>query len=130
MIDARVKLGKAATNSMLAICNEATFGSYRIEVLMLLYHSVYLQTILSNGQAWSHITEKDISRLRISQQKCLKRIMQVPNSTPNSFVFRELGVIPIEYEIHKKQLTFLHHILCMPKNDPVNNSQTQFLKED
>ena len=35
-------------------------------------------------------------------------------------MFLELGVIPIEYEIHKKQLTYLHSILRRPHNDPLH----------
>ena len=120
LIDQRVNLGHAVINSLLAMCTEATLGSHRIEVMILLYHSVFLQTILSNAQSWSHITEKDLTRLRTVQLKCLKRIMRVPSSTPNAFMFLELGVIPIEYEIHKKQLTYLHSILRTPNNDPLH----------
>ena len=104
-IQKRVNLSHGVTNSMLAMCNEATFGSYRIEVLLLLYRSVFVPSVISNSQAWSHITDKDITKLKTSQLICLKRIMRTSSSTPNAFIFLELGVLPIEYEIHTKQLT-------------------------
>ena len=44
---------------------------------------------------------------------------KTPNATPNAFTFLELGVLPIEYEINKRQLVFLYHILTLPKSDPV-----------
>ena len=40
-------------------------------------------------------------------------------STPNSFVFLELGVLPIEYEIHIKQFVFLHKFLNISEDNPV-----------
>ena len=34
-------------------------------------------------------------------------------------MFLELGVLPIRYEIHKRQLSFLHHVVNLPSSDPV-----------
>ena len=48
-----------------------------------------------------------------------KRILKTPTSTTNIGVFLELGVLPIKYEIHKRQLGFLHHIIALKRNDPV-----------
>ena len=47
--------------------------------------------------------------------------MAAPKSTPNSFLFLELGILPLEHEIAKRQLNFLHHILCLEEDDPVKN---------
>ena len=43
----------------------------------------------------------------------------VASSTANAFVFLELGVLPIEFEIEKRQLMYLHKILNMDPTDPV-----------
>ena len=54
--------------------------------------------------------------------------MQVPSSTPNAFTFLELGVLPIRYKIHKRQLIFLHHIVHLPSSDPVHKLHLQQIK--
>ena len=41
-------------------------------------------------------------------------------STANSFTYLELGVLPIKYEIHWRQLIYYHHILSLADDDPVN----------
>ena len=46
-------------------------------------------------------------------------MVKTPNATPNAFTFLELGVLPIEYEIHRRQLVFLHHVVTLPQSDPV-----------
>ena len=51
--------------------------------------------------------------------KCLKKILKLPQSTTNSFVFLEFGALPLKYIIEKNQLPFLHHISRLKKNDPV-----------
>ena len=43
----------------------------------------------------------------------------------NCFTFLELGILPIEYNIHINQLQFLHHILSLPEYDPVKISYNQ-----
>ncbi len=128
LIEHRVKLGKGVTNSILAMCNETTYGSHRIEVLLLLYKTVFIQTIIFNSQAWSHITEDDLKALRTVQLRCLKRILWTAQSTPNSHVFLELGVLPIEYEIQIKQCTHLYHILSLPSDHPIRHIYNEQLR--
>ena len=53
------------------------------------------------------------------QTKFLKKLLGVAYSTCNAFLFLELGVLPIEYEIIKRRLMFLHRILQLEDNDPV-----------
>jgi hypothetical protein len=51
--------------------------------------------------------------------RLLKRMVGAPASTTNSFLFLELGVLPIEAEILKRQLLYLYRILALPHDDPV-----------
>ena len=60
-----------------------------------------------------------MTKLHTIQLKFLKRILHAPTSTTNSFIYLELGIPPIEYNIHMAQLNFLHHILTLDKLDPV-----------
>ena len=117
----RINKGKAIIVSALSLCNDITLGHLYIESALLLHKAVFLQSVLFNSQAWSNITKTQISQLRRIQLKYLKRTLQVPNSTPNAFTFLELGVLPIEYEIHKRQLMYLHHIHTLPHDDPVHH---------
>ena len=57
--------------------------------------------------------------LSTMQMKFLKKTMMVKQAVSNSFVCLELGVLPVEYEIHKRQLSFLHHIIHLEDDDPV-----------
>ena len=114
LIDDRVKKGKSTTISIMAMCTNITLGLYRIRVSLLLYEVVFLAAVLFNSQAWSNITKAQFNQLETSQLRFLKRTMQVPSSTPNAFTFLELGVLPIRYKIHKRQLIFLHHIVHLP----------------
>ncbi len=78
-----------------------------------------MASILFNSQAWRNLTNKDSDQLQTLQLRLLRRICGAPPSISTSFLFLELGVLPIKYEIHKRQISFLHHILNLDRDDPV-----------
>ena len=125
LIRDRVKKGKAIIISALSLCNDMTLGYHYIGSALLLYQAIFIASVLFNSQAWTNITKSQITQLRTVQLKYLKRTLQVPNSTPNAFTFLELGVLPVEFEIHKRQLMFLHHIHTLPLDDPVQRILSQ-----
>ena len=119
MIESRVNKATGKIITIFAMVDDATFGAYRVPALVTMYHSVYLPSIIFNCQSWTNITKADTDALAVVQLKYLKRVLKVPQSTPNCFVYLELGILPVIYEIHKCQFTFLHHILTLPADDPV-----------
>ena len=104
---------------VLSICSEATVGKHSLEMMLLMYKTVFLQSVLHNSEAWSNLRKSEIEILQVAQLKYLKRTMKVPGSATNTGVFLELGILPIKHEINKRQLNFLHHILNLSTNDPV-----------
>ena len=120
LIKDRVQRGVIAILKIEAILNETQFGKYTLEISLLLYRALFLSSILFNSQAWRNITEKDLASLQKIQLRLLRKIVNAPSSISKSFLFLELGVLPIRYEIHKRQITFLHHIINLDPNDPVH----------
>ena len=119
LINDRTNKGKSAMVNCISLCSEVSMGRYFVQVAILLYFSVFLSTILFNCQAWSNLTKDNLKKLETIQLRYLKRVMRAPTSTSNCFVFLELGLLPIQYIIHIRQLTFLQHILLLDDSDPV-----------
>ena len=128
LVEERVKKGQSCLINSMSLCSEVTMGMFTIQTLMLLYRSLLLQVVLSDAQAWSNLTNQNIQDLQVIQLKYLKRMMHTPPSTPTPFVFLETGTLPIEYEIHIKQFTFLHHILTLDHDDPLRITYYEQLK--
>ena len=119
LINDRVERGNACIVNSMSLCNELSLGRYTLITLIVLYGSVFLQSVLFNSQAWSDIKNTELERLQVLQLKYLKRSVKVPSSCPNAGTFLEFGVLPIEGVIHCRQLCFLHHILTLEASDPV-----------
>ena len=119
LIKDRVGRGTKAMISIVSLLAEEELGKFRTNVSLLLYQSLFLSTVLFNSGTWSNLREKEVEKLRTLQLKFLKKILRVAKSTCNAFVFLELGVLPIDHEIRKRQLLYLHRILQLDPDDPV-----------
>ena len=75
--------------------------------MMVMYQSVFLPRLIYNCESWSNLTHKDISNLQGAQLNFLRRVMEIPKATPTAPLFLELGILPIQHEIEKRQLVFL-----------------------
>ena len=115
----RVRRGTKAIISIMSILQESDLGIHHMDVALLLYRALFLMTVLYNAQVWSNLRQKDLDLLKKMQTKFLKRIVGVSYSTCSSLVFLELGVLPIEYEIHIRQLCYLYRIVQLEESDPV-----------
>ena len=127
LVSDRVNRGKGIIVTATSLCNDITLGQHYIRSALVMYQCVFLKSLLFNSQSWSNITQTHMKDLQTIQLKFLKRMMQAPNSTPNCFVFLELGLLPIQYEIHKCQLSFLHHVLHLQPTKPVSQIYHQQL---
>ena len=78
-----------------AICNEIDLRLYEMHVLIRLYHSIFLSTLLFNCQTWTRIRKYDIDTLAAVQLKYLKQALRVPYSTPNIVEYLEMGLLSI-----------------------------------
>ena len=96
--------------------------------MITMYQSVFLPRLIYKCESWSNLTQKDISNLQDPQSIFLRRVMEVPKSTPIAALFLELGILPIQYEIEKRQLVFLKRILDRENDDPIKMSCHEMLK--
>ena len=119
LIKDRISRGIVVILKIEAILADVQLGKHTLKVSLLLYRALFLSSVLFNSQAWRNLTSKDFADLQRVQLRLLKKLFDVPQSVSSSFLFLELGVLPIEYEIQKRQLTFLHHIVNLDSNDPV-----------
>ena len=92
---------------IISLCKETNFGKHQIFSMMVMYQSVFLPRLIFNCESWSNLIHKDISNLPSAQLNFLRRVMEIPKSTPTAALFLELGILPIQYEIEKRQLVFL-----------------------
>ena len=128
LIEERVKKGQCCIVNSMSLCSDVTMGLFCLPTLLILYRGLFLQVVLYNAQAWSNLSKQDLSNLQTVQLKYIKRMFHAPSSTSNSLTYLETGLLPIEQEIHIRQLTYLHHIVGLDEDDPVLMAYTEQIK--
>ena len=89
-----------------AICKEICLGKYEINVLIRLYHAIFLSTLLFNCQTWTSIRKYDNDILSVVQLKYLKQALRAPYSTPNVVVY-------LDIEIVTNRICYWHLMVCL-----------------
>ena len=117
-----------STIELISFCKEVQFGDSQINNMLLLYQSVFLPRLIYDYEAWSKISENDYKQLQNAGLAHLRRVMEVPKSTPVAVTSLELGILPIRYELEKRQLLFLKRILSRETCDPLLVTYEQMLR--
>ena len=73
-------------------------------------YNIYIIPRLLYGLETLHLHKKDIELLSSFHLGTLKRIQSLPSRTATAAVYLLLGQLPIEAELHKRQLSLLHAI--------------------
>ena len=79
--------------------------------ILILYKTVFVPRLIHNCEAWSNLKAADCKILQSAQLNFMRKILEVPRSTPTVALCLELGIWPIRYEIEIRQLFFLKPVL-------------------
>ena len=77
--------------------------------------------MLLNAETWHEISKENIEELESVDRNLLKRILEVPDSTPNVSLYLEFGIVPIRFLIQAKRILFLKYILNSPEEEIMAN---------
>ena len=81
------------------ILDTISLGEHYIDVALLFRESMFLNGVLTNSEIWDNLTEAEIQEFENLDRLLLRRILQVPVSTPNEGFYLELGILPISVMI-------------------------------
>ena len=125
----RAQKSMGTTTELISLCKEVKFGKEQIPNMMTAPVLLCVPArLIYNAEAWSSLTEANIQCLHKAQLHYLRRVLEIPKSTPTAALFLDLGILPIQYEIKKKQLLYLKDVLEKNADDPVQQTYYQMLE--
>ena len=86
-------------------------GNLSVALKLELYSVVQISVLLYNLSAWAKWTKSDIDTLEKFQACTLKRLLNLPVSTPYLGLLWETGIWRISDEVLYKQVMLLHNIM-------------------
>ena len=91
--------------------NEYKIGKYAMTTRIKIYKDVIVPTVFHNIETWSRITKDDINELESMQERMVKSMCEQMISTPYFGLLAEIGVWPIEQQLHYRQILLFHNIV-------------------
>ena len=99
-----------------AIGAKTQVGKEEVSVKLKLFE-IYLIPALSNGmEVWKKLSKAEIKQLQTIQGKALKRIFNVPLTTPYIWLIIETGGWSAEWIINYSSLMWYHNIINASKD--------------
>ena len=132
-IESRVNKGTGRINSIMSLLEEISFGEFHFEMAILFRESMFINSVLSNGETLYNIETKHITKLEDCDKILLTKIFGVPSTCSYEAVYLDTGCFPIRFILQGRRLMYYWTILNKDKNELVKkvfNIQSQFPTKD
>ena len=95
----------------MAVASSEVLHHIKIDTLLQLYNTCIISIILYGTEIW---TESSYEALEQLQSRCLKRILKVPSSSPNTATIFETCNLPIQVLVDRRQLVYYQKLKSFP----------------
>ena len=118
-INHKVNQGIGAVSQILSMINRVSLGHSYFEIALIMKESMLVSKLLSNSEIWYNITKDQYTKLERIDEMFMRRIYNVPISTPKESLYIESGCIPLKYLVKMRRCMFLWNILQLDKQELV-----------
>ncbi len=96
------------------IANTRTMGKLAMNARLKIMEAVLIQAFLYNSEAFSTLTNKEVTSLESIQATMLRDLLEVPSSTPYLPLLLETGMWTMEGRVDYRKMMLYHHIIHSP----------------
>ena len=116
------------TRKIIGLCGTEVIKNIQIKALLQLHESCTVTTLLANCEAWT-LNKGERAKLEKIELRALKKLLDVPVTTPSLAIWYISGLLTTPILIDKKQLLYLKTLLDKP-NDDWTREMLLVLKKD
>ena len=109
-IEERWKKLKNSTMQIILCGTSQSMKMLASKTMIELHEAINIPALLINSESWV-LNDSDIRDLEIVENWCLKRILNLPPTTPTAAIRYETGTLLVEVRIDRVQLMYLHKVL-------------------
>ena len=114
-IKSRISKGLGIINLIFNMLENISFGPHYFEMAILFRESMLINGTLNNAEIWYNFGKNEIEEFESLDKLFLRRLLNVPITTPHEAYYLELGLFPIKTIIKARRLNYLHNILKKDK---------------
>ena len=107
----RISKGNGKITQIEKLLEEIALGEHFMEIAILFRETMFVNGILTNAEIWYSFSESEIKEFESLDRLLLRKILQVPVSTPEEAFYLELGILPIGVIVKARRINYLHYLL-------------------
>ena len=112
----RVNKGIGLVSEIFTILESVSFGYRYFEIAKILREARLINAVLTNGEVWYSLGNKEISDLQHVDYMLLRKVMAVPSSACIESFYLELGLIPVSIILKSRRVKYLHYLANQKEN--------------
>ena len=113
----RISKGMGIITQILHLLESVSLGHYYMEIALLFREALFINAILTNSEIWYNFCDKEVKEFEDLDQLLLRKILQVPFSTPQEAFHLELGIVPLGVIIKSRRINYLHYLVTRSEKE-------------
>ena len=97
--------------------NQISLGYYFYEMALLFRDTNLVGKLVSSSEVWYNISKSEYQKLQAIDEMFLRRLFDVPVTTPKESLYLEGGKMPVKFIIKSRRLMYWWHIVRLEKNE-------------
>ena len=118
-IEKRRSEGWGRVSEIMGLISEVTTTNFRTQIGLKLRETKLCNGSLHNGEAWSSIYDRDMSRLEQVDLSFLRGLTGSHSKTASEFYYLELGILTFRHILTIRRLVYHHHLLTRDENETI-----------
>ena len=125
-VTSRISKGIGIITQINHLLEMVSLGHHYMEIALLFREALFLNGILTNCEIWYGFSSSEVKEFENLDLNLLRKILQVPISTPQEAFYLELGIIPVGIIIKARRINYLHYLVTRSESEMLHKS---FLKQ-
>ena len=119
-IEDRRNKGWGKISTIMGILSEVDMGVNQLEAGLLLREAILISGMLYSAEAWSGLTEKQLTRMEVVDTALLVRLTGGHSKCATEFNHMETGTWKLRHHLTYLRLLYHHHILTRDKEETIS----------
>ena len=112
----RVTDCKGVLNEIAEICKTSGVTEVCLMFVTFLLDACFKSKFKHGCQVWDGFTKKELTTVNGLLPNLMKRVLQLPHSTPNTAVKHDLGIVDMDLEVAMERILLASKVLQMDDN--------------
>ena len=103
-VNERIKDCKGVLNEIVEICKTEAVGKHRFQYMFTLLNSCFMLKFKHGCEVWDSLNKKNTQLINQLIPQAVKRILELPRSTPTNAVKHDFGLINLTNEVELEKI--------------------------